>query len=120
MNVPRWFPETAVEAFEYQDGRLTGRIRIPAECPCMDGHFPGHPLLPGVAQLGILKALCEMALGRTARIHAVTRMKFTRQVLPGSVLEFHLDLSRDGGPVRFSLTEEGKVVSSGEFGIVLA
>lgn len=82
-------------------------VEIPASSPLFEGHFPGHPILPGVAQL----AFVERALG--APLAELRAVKLRRPVGPDEVLELSLG-ERDGdGWTRFELRREGDAVSSG-------
>lgn len=82
-------------------------VEIPASSPLFEGHFPGHPILPGVAQL----ALVESALG--APLTEVRAVKLRRPVGPGEVLELSLGEPDGDGWTRFELRREGEAVSSG-------
>lgn len=77
-------------------------VHIPPTLFAFEGHFPGDPVLPGVAQLLSL-ALDRVhvlwpELGQPRR---VTRLKFRQKIGPGDALELHLE--RDAAEVRFEL-----------------
>lgn len=60
-----------------------GRFSVSASDPCVDGHFPGHPVAPGVV-------LLEQALALAApneALEAIEVTKFLRPVMPGQVVE---------------------------------
>lgn len=82
-------------------------VEIPASSPFFAGHFPGHPILPGVAQL----ALVERALG--APLAELRAVKLRRPVGPGEVLDLSLGEPDGDGWTRFELRRAGETVSSG-------
>lgn len=77
-------------------------IEVPPDSPFFAGHFPGQPILPGIAHL----ALVARALGDPP-IAEVKTLKLRKPVGPGDVL----DLTLDEG--RFELRRGGEVVSNG-------
>lgn len=84
----------------------TSRLPFPPDAPCVRGHFPGHPLVPGVALLDGADRAARAAwpeLGRLLRVEVAT---FTRPVLPGSAPE--LTLRREGERVRAELKMDGE------------
>ena len=91
-------------------------VTIPVDHPAFAGHFPGDPLLPGVALLAeVLEAvLDEPALaaqvGASPRIGAV---KFLAPVRPGARLTILLDPGARG--VRFEVREGERLAASGQF-----
>ncbi|HEY0510314.1 MAG TPA: hypothetical protein VGH73_00320 [Thermoanaerobaculia bacterium] len=82
------------------------RVEIPAGSPLFAGHFPGHPILPGVAQL----AMVERALG--APLAAVRSLRLRRPVAPGDALDFLLTPSEDDW-TRFEIRRHQEMVSGG-------
>ena len=64
-----------------------GRFTISVGDPCLEGHFPDKPLVPGVV-------LLEHALALAAPHEwpeAIDATKFLRSVLPGQVVEVACD-----------------------------
>lgn len=92
-------------------------LRIPADHPAFEGHFPGQPLLPGVCLLAeVLEAALDLpewaeAIGTAPRLGAV---KFLAPVRPGAVLSLRLEAGAQGG-MRFELREGARAVASGQF-----
>ncbi|MCL2669122.1 MAG: hypothetical protein FWE89_00425 [Syntrophaceae bacterium] len=66
---------------------------IPAESPWYDGHFPGHPILPGIAILGLVaEAIHAQAHhgGRAVTLTGLSRVRFRLPVSPGERMEIRL------------------------------
>jgi predicted hotdog family 3-hydroxylacyl-ACP dehydratase len=82
------------------------RVEIASSSPLFSGHFPGRPILPGIAHL----AFVARALGPLA---AVRSLKLRRPVLPGGALDLLLGTPEDDGWVRFELRRGDGAVSSG-------
>ena len=61
-------------------------VRVPAGSPWFDGHFPGRPVLPGIAQLAMVQDLLARVLGGGWRIAALRRVRFRQAVGPGAAL----------------------------------
>lgn len=59
---------------------------FPAELAVFTGHFPGHPLVPGVAIIALIQAAYEEASSRAIRIVAVERCKWKTPSVPGERL----------------------------------
>jgi 3-hydroxyacyl-[acyl-carrier-protein] dehydratase len=83
------------------------RIEVPAASPLFAGHFPGSPILPGIAYLAIV----ERALGTP--LAAVRSMKIRRPVAPGETLELSLGSPDGDGWTRFEIRLPEGAVSSG-------
>ena len=71
--------------------------------PFFQGHFPGTPIMPGVLIIEALAqaggVLTQLSLGRDAQsklfyMVKVDNARFSRQVVPGDVLELHVQIKR--------------------------
>jgi 3-hydroxyacyl-[acyl-carrier-protein] dehydratase len=75
--------------------------------PFFQGHFPGHPIMPGVliveamAQAGGLLAytLLPQTQGQAVYFMGMDKVKFRRPVRPGDQLVLKIKLLRQRGPI---------------------
>lgn len=94
---------------EHQD---VGDFVIAADDPCLDGHFPDRPVVPGVALLERALALVLAELGPGARIGAVPRVKFKGFLLPDEVVTVSADCS--GKRIAFRCRTAAGVIAEGQ------
>src|SRR5689334_14856597 len=82
------------------DGSVTFEFRFPANDPVFTGHFPGRPILPGVFQLEMARAVAELAHGRPLTVREITKAKFQRPIIPEELVRVDLKLSEKDGSLR--------------------
>lgn len=98
--------------------------------PFFQGHFPGHPVMPGVlilealAQTGAVAALSlPENKGKLALFGGVKNARFKRPVVPGDVLELSCELTAWRSGVGFGkgvARVDGKVAAQAELTFVLS
>lgn len=98
-------------ALETDAAGLRARARVPADLVFLEGHFPGHPLVPGFVQVHWVMELARRELAVASPPAALEVLKFRAPLLPEQAFEIALRAS----PRRldFELTREGQAVSSG-------
>ena len=83
--------------------RVVGIKNVTINEPFFNGHFPGHPVMPGVLVIealaqtgGILTQLSHQAAATDKLFYLVKidNAKFSRMVVPGDRLELHVELKR--------------------------
>src|SRR5215475_12044073 len=85
------------------DGRtVRADCVVPDASPVFEGHFPGHPLLPGVlmietmAQTGGWLVLAVLRFQRMPFLAQVKEAKLRTFVVPGQAMEAQARLVHDG------------------------
>ena len=82
-----------------------------ADHPVFSGHFPGHPIVPGVLLLDWTQAAIEAQLGQP--VLALTEAKFHSPATPADELELAFEVS--AGAVRFEIRSAARKIASGRF-----
>lgn len=65
-----------------------GRVRFDPDDPVFGGHFPGEPVVPGVALLDAAATLVARVAARSLRLARVRSVKFRNIVRPGETIAF--------------------------------
>ena len=74
---------TATNIKQIADGEIQAELRADFGSPWFDGHFPGYPVLPGIAQLhAVLEAIRKIE-GENLKIESVGRVRFKQIIKPG-------------------------------------
>lgn len=93
------------------EGCYEAKLVFDANAPYFDGHFPGMPILPGVAQVGFAVRYSRLA-GSSGALKCVKRMKFTKIISPGAEIGFSVR-RRGEGEFAYEYREGEATCSSG-------
>ncbi|MCF8056514.1 MAG: hypothetical protein K9K37_07730 [Desulfocapsa sp.] len=97
---------------------VTATVTTNSQSPWFSGHFPGDPILPGVAQLHMVTASIAKVLQKEFVLHSIARIKFRKLIRPGDVLDIHAEAGKKENHYSFQITSEQHEVCSGR--LVLA
>ena len=100
--LPHRYPFLLVDRIiEVAEKRVVGIKNVTINEPFFQGHFPGHPIMPGVlileamAQVGGVAALTTKEnVGKLAYFLSINNAKFRKPVVPGDQLRIEVDLLR--------------------------
>lgn len=125
--LPHRYPILLVDKIaEFEDGKgIVGVKNVTINEPFFQGHFPEHPIMPGVlileamAQVGGVYAILAKSVGENQVPYfvGIDKAKFRKPVLPGDVLHLELELLKVRRGIYSFLgkaTVDGKVVAEAE------
>ncbi len=125
--LPHRYPFLLVDRIvELEPGRRAVGIKnVTINEPFFPGHFPGHPIMPGVliveamAQTGgmLLADQLTESPGKVVYFMAIDRVKFRKPVIPGDQLRLEVEVIQIRGincRMKGVARVEGKVVAEGE------
>jgi UDP-3-O-[3-hydroxymyristoyl] N-acetylglucosamine deacetylase/3-hydroxyacyl-[acyl-carrier-protein] dehydratase len=125
--LPHRYPMLLVDRVLEMDGdrRAVGIKNVTINEPFFQGHFPGHPVMPGVliieamAQVGGVLLMGEIPdpESRVVYIMSLDNVKFRKPVRPGDQLRLEVEMVQVRGPVcrvRGVAKVDGEVVCEAE------
>lgn len=108
--IPHRYPFLLIDrVVDLIDGEsATGIKNVSINEPFFEGHFPNHPVMPGVlivecmaqtTAVLVVETLGEEAAGKVVYFMSIDSAKFRRPVTPGDQLHIHVTKQRRRGPV---------------------
>ena len=95
--------------------QLTARATLDGHSRFFDGHFPGQPVVPGIALVGMVEAALR-ARFPGARLAGLRRVKFRQMADQGGAFDVAIALPAPGttrADLRFEVRLEGQVLADG-------
>ncbi len=98
--------------------RVAAAARFPRDSDWFSGHFPGNPIVPGVALIALAKEAVmawERGEGRSVTITGIRRVRFRQPVKPDDEVELEAKRmsGREGPAYAFTISLRGEAVCSG-------
>ena len=129
--LPHRFPFLMVDRITKIDGdHIVGIKNVTINEPYFQGHFPGHPIMPGVLQLeaiaqvaGVLMLKQVENLGKLAYFMAAENVKWRKPVHPGDTILIDVELTKIRGKIgkaKGVCKVQGEVVSEAEVTFMIA
>jgi 3-hydroxyacyl-[acyl-carrier-protein] dehydratase len=98
-----------VDQPKVSDNRYRTVFCVSSEHPCLPGHFPGQPLVPGVVLLEyVAEALRDW---RDERLVRVLEAKFMAPLHPDE--QAKLELDEKAGRIRFEISRDSQLLARG-------
>jgi UDP-3-O-[3-hydroxymyristoyl] N-acetylglucosamine deacetylase/3-hydroxyacyl-[acyl-carrier-protein] dehydratase len=128
--LPHRYPFLMVDKVtKVQGNKITAVKNVSINEPYFQGHFPNHPIMPGVLQLeaiaqaaGILTLKQAESFGKLAYFMAADNVKWRRPVKPGDTLVIEVELTKSRGKIgkaKGVCLVDGEPVSEAEVTFIL-
>lgn len=87
---------------------IEGQAVFPVTCCVFRGHFPSHPILPAIVQLGVVRALAEKALATQLVPLSMEKIKFKEVITPEELFLISMEMknTEQQWEVHFQLHKE--------------
>ena len=92
---------------------LQGQFTVPADHPCLAGHFPGDPIVPAVLLLDLSCAVLRQLRPELGPLREVKAVKFMQPVRPGEAVRVSFSESAPGA-LRFGCSTAAGVAAQGQ------
>jgi UDP-3-O-[3-hydroxymyristoyl] N-acetylglucosamine deacetylase/3-hydroxyacyl-[acyl-carrier-protein] dehydratase len=112
------------------DNKIIGQKAVTMNEPFFPGHFPGHPVMPGVLQVEAMAQVASILLcrasgvaGKIGYFMSADKVKWRKPVVPGDTLIIEVELTRARGKIARAYgvcRVKNEIVSEGElmFGLI--
>ena len=128
--LPHRYPFLMVDKVTKVEGNKISAVKnVTANEPYFQGHFPNHPIMPGVLQLeaiaqvaGILTLKQAENLGKIAYFMSAESVKWRKPVRPGDTLIIEVEMTKSRGRIgkaRGVCSVDGEAVSEAEVTFML-
>ena len=129
MNIlPHAYPFLLVDRIiEVEPGkRIVGIKNVTYNEPFFPGHFPGHPIMPGVliveamaqtAGVLVFKSMPEEEKEKRVYFLGIDNVRFRKPVIPGDQLRLELEITKHRQSIwgfKGKASVDGKLVAEGE------
>jgi UDP-3-O-[3-hydroxymyristoyl] N-acetylglucosamine deacetylase / 3-hydroxyacyl-[acyl-carrier-protein] dehydratase len=128
--LPHRYPFLMVDRIlKIEGNKIVGVKSVTINEPYFQGHFPGHPVMPGVLQLeamaqvaGVLLLKTIEAANQVAYFMSAEDVKWRRPVVPGDVLIIEVEMTKARGKIgkaKGVCKVNGEIVSEAEVTFML-
>ncbi|MFO7801493.1 MAG: hypothetical protein R6V55_04245 [Desulfovermiculus sp.] len=98
---------------------VQARVLLPENSQWFDGHFPGEPILPGIAQLAMVEEIVRRGFGVWYRLLTVDKVRFKKVIRPGDEVSVLVcRKNHDQMFFSFQVLHQGDLACGGRAGFV--
>lgn len=97
-----------------EESVITAQVIVGPGSPWFDGHFPGNPIVPGIAQMSLVFDLMQRTMGPGLKLKGFKRVRFKQLIRPDTPISVLIKPAKKT-PNRFEyqLTADQKIVCTG-------
>lgn len=95
-----------IQEFNYTEPHVKATVKLNKNHEIFEGHFPGHPVLPGVCVIQIIKELTEKSIEKKLLLSVASNVKFMAVINPekNNTVQFEIELSQNEDEVKIKNT----------------
>jgi 3-hydroxyacyl-[acyl-carrier-protein] dehydratase len=94
--------------------QIVAEVQAPADSPWFSGHFPGQPILPGIAQLGMVFDAIRHFGNQDMKITQISRVRFKQMIRPDDCLRIFVTPQKgQAGSYAFRIMIDTELACSG-------
>lgn len=95
-----------IKTFNYQEPHINATVKLNKNHQIFEGHFPGHPVLPGVCVIQMIKELTEKSLDKNLILSVASNVKFMAVINPekNELIDFQIEISQNDEEVKIKNT----------------
>ena len=82
-------------------GQIMAELEVDADSPWFSGHFPENPILPGIAQLGMVVDTIQESGHKDCWISEIKKLRFKQMIRPHDTITLIIRC-RAQGPASYS------------------
>ncbi len=87
-----------IQSLTESGNQIQAFVELQTDHAIFKGHFPGHPVLPGVCMMQMITEITSEYLKKPFRITGAPVIKFLRMIDPRRNPLIHLDIKYDSNP----------------------
>lgn len=95
----KWYSMTNLR--QSASGEISAEVRVMPDSPWFSGHFPGEPILPGIAQLSMIFDAIRHFGDTDLKISRVKKVRFKQIIRPDDQLQI-ITVPRKGDVITYS------------------
>jgi len=103
----------AQQILEKNENSISLLFTIAESSPYFDGHFPGFPILPAVAQLDIVINFARCYFNTASALSKIKKIKFVKTINPSVTLLLKIELKENVITFKIAAPDESEMYSGG-------